>query len=135
MLRKSIFEGTRMVKKGDVLVSLESEFNLTKGKTYVATSNQGQNTFFDCVFIVNDEGIEEDYSTELFAFAKEPIKEGDLLINTEASISLTKGRIYVSKSNEGGNEYPNGIIVENDRGEEKEYQADSFVPYRGELVK
>lgn len=55
------------VKKGTLLISLETDFNLTSGRIYVATKNQGATGFPDSLFVINDTGVEEEYSPEYFA--------------------------------------------------------------------
>ena len=66
--KPSIYELEGVIKKGDLLISKESDFDLTEGRIYVALSNQGENTFYNCVFVKNDEGIVSDYTNEYFAF-------------------------------------------------------------------
>jgi len=38
------------------------------GRVYVAEKDQGVDTFYDCVFIKNDKGVIDAYSTEYFSF-------------------------------------------------------------------
>lgn len=64
--KPSCYDTNRFVKKGDLLISNDSEFDLTEGRIYVAVRNQGDGTFGDCIFVVNDKGIEQDYSSEYF---------------------------------------------------------------------
>lgn len=64
--KPSCYETGKFVKKGDLLIAKDSEFNLTEGRIYVAVKNQGEGTFGDCIFVVNDKGIELDYSREYF---------------------------------------------------------------------
>lgn len=60
------YETKKFVKKGDLLIANDSDFNLTNGRIYVATKNQGEGTFGDCIWVINDKGIELDYSSEYF---------------------------------------------------------------------
>lgn len=62
----SCYETKEFVKKGDLLIANDSEFDLTEGRIYVAIKNQGEGTFHDCIFVVNDKGLEQDYSSEYF---------------------------------------------------------------------
>lgn len=64
--KPSCYETRRFVKKGELLISNESDFDLTEGRIYVAVENQGDGTFGDCVFVMNDKGIKQDYSLEYF---------------------------------------------------------------------
>lgn len=54
------------VKKGTLLISLESDFDLTEGRVYVATKDQGTGTFWNCIHVINDKGEEQDYTNEYF---------------------------------------------------------------------
>ncbi len=62
--KPSCYDTKKFVKKGDLLISNTSGFDLTEGRVYMATKNQGEDTIGDCIFIINDNGIEEDYSSE-----------------------------------------------------------------------
>lgn len=73
--KTSCYETKRFVKKGELLISNESDFDLTEGRIYVATKNQGDGTFGDCIFVVNDKGVEQDYSSEYFCHY-----EGELVL-------------------------------------------------------
>ena len=73
--KPSIYELNETVKKGDLLISTTTDFNLTEGRIYVAVANQGENTFHDCVAVINDKGEQEEYTTEYFARY-----EGELVI-------------------------------------------------------
>ena len=55
------------VKQGTLLIALETDFNLTSGRIYVATKNQGETGFPDSIFVINDTCVEEEYSPEYFA--------------------------------------------------------------------
>ena len=70
--KESCFDVDVSVKKGDLLIANSSgtEFDLTEGRIYVAVKNQGEETFYDCVFIKDDKDIEQAYSTEYFSFYK-----------------------------------------------------------------
>jgi hypothetical protein len=64
--KPSCYETKKVVKKGDLLIANDSELDLTEGQIYVAIKNQGEDTFGNCFFVVNDKGIEQDYSSEYF---------------------------------------------------------------------
>lgn len=64
--KPSCYDTKKFVKKGELLISNESDFDLTDGRIYAATKNQGEGTFGDCIFVVNDKGVEQDYSSEYF---------------------------------------------------------------------
>lgn len=66
--KESCYDLKKEVKKGDLLISRESDFNIKTGRVYIAEKNQGEGTFYDCVFIKNDKGIVDAYSTEYFSF-------------------------------------------------------------------
>lgn len=66
MRKLTCYELKIQVKKGMLLISNTSEFDLTRGRIYVATKNQGEDTFGDCFHIVNDKGEEAGYSGEYF---------------------------------------------------------------------
>lgn len=74
--KSSCYEIGRAIEKGALLIALEegNDFGLTHGRIYQAISNQGENTFHDCVFVVNDNGEKQDTSVEYFAFY-----EGEIL--------------------------------------------------------
>jgi hypothetical protein len=72
--KPSCYDTKEFVKKGDLLIANTSEFDLKEGKIYVAIKNQGEGTFHDCIFVVNDEGVEQDYTSEYFC-----IYEGELV--------------------------------------------------------
>lgn len=50
-------------KIGDTVLSTVTEFNITKDKTYTIVK---PGTFYDCFVIVNDLGVEEQYSETYF---------------------------------------------------------------------
>lgn len=54
------------VGKGDLLIANTSEFDLTEGRVYAAIKDQGEDTFGDCIFVVNDKGETVDYTNEYF---------------------------------------------------------------------
>lgn len=64
--KPSCYEAKVFVKKGDLLIANTSEFDLTKGRIYVAIKNQGEGTFGDCFFIIDDKESVQDYSNEYF---------------------------------------------------------------------
>ena len=65
---KSCYELNVFIKKGTLLIANDAgdDFDLTKGRTYVATKNQGEDTLLDCVFVIDDTGQEVDYTSEYF---------------------------------------------------------------------
>lgn len=58
------YESDEIVQKFDLLIAEDTEFNLTRNRAYVARNT----SFGDIVKVVNDKGIEEEYSTEYFRF-------------------------------------------------------------------
>lgn len=56
-------ENGRRVQVGEMLVSNTGEFGLTEGREYEALS-----TTFELVTVLNDLGVEEDYTLEYFHF-------------------------------------------------------------------
>ena len=68
--KSSCYETGRAIEKGVLLIALEEgkDVGLTHGRIYQAVSNQGENTFHDCVFVINDNGEKQDFSVEYFAF-------------------------------------------------------------------
>jgi len=64
--KPSCYETKRYIKKGELLIGNTTEFDLTEGKIYVAIKNQGEETFGDCVYVINDQGMEQDCSVEYF---------------------------------------------------------------------
>lgn len=64
--KPSCYDTKRFVKKGELLISNESDFDLTEGRVYVALKDQGNGTFGDCIFVLNDKGVEQDFSSEYF---------------------------------------------------------------------
>lgn len=66
MRKKSFYETGEFVKKGTLMIGIDTDHNITRGKIYVAQENQGHNTFHECVFVINDEGQLADYSSEFF---------------------------------------------------------------------
>ena len=55
------------VTKGTLLIAIETDHDLTAGRVYAATKRQGDGTFFNCIFVINDKGVEQDYTNEYFA--------------------------------------------------------------------
>lgn len=72
--KASCYEAKVFVKKGDLLIANTSEFDLTEGRIYIAIKNQGEGTFGDCFYIVNDKKDTQDYSGEYFC-----LYEGELV--------------------------------------------------------
>ncbi|PLS18964.1 hypothetical protein CVD28_00760 [Bacillus sp. M6-12] len=72
-------ETGKMIKKGDLLIANHegADFDLTAGRIYVAIKNQGDGTFHDCIHVIDDRGVEQDYCSAYFCFY-----EGELV--TEA---------------------------------------------------
>lgn len=64
--KPSYYETNKTVKKGDLLIANLSDFDLTEGRIYSAIKNQGEETFGDCIWVVNDKGVEQDFSSEYF---------------------------------------------------------------------
>lgn len=64
--KPSCYDTKMYISKGTLLIANTNEFDLTEGRVYVATKNQGETTFADCIFVLNNKGIEEDYSPEYF---------------------------------------------------------------------
>jgi hypothetical protein len=64
--KPTCYDTKRFVRKNELLISAKSDFDLTEGKVYLTTRNQGEGTFGDCIWVVNDKGIEQDYSSEYF---------------------------------------------------------------------
>lgn len=58
------YQSERQIKKMDLLVGVDNDFDLTRNRVYVALDNPGYNM----VTIKNDKGIVEVYSTEYFKF-------------------------------------------------------------------
>lgn len=54
------------IEKGMKLKAVTTKFDLTAGKIYVATKNQGENTFYNCVYVKNDKGEEKAYANKYF---------------------------------------------------------------------
>lgn len=54
------------IKRFDLLVAEDTEFNLTRNRVYVARNTSIGNL----IEVVNDEGTNEIYSTEFFRFYK-----------------------------------------------------------------
>lgn len=63
----SLYHSEYPIKQNDLLIALETEHDLTRGRIYRAVKHQGVNTFHDCVCIINDKGETRDYSREFFA--------------------------------------------------------------------
>lgn len=66
MNKPTLYDLNVYVKKGTLLIGASTEHGITEGRIYVATKNQGDGTFHDCIFVINDEGKEQDYSSEWF---------------------------------------------------------------------
>lgn len=64
--KPSCYETKSYVKKGELLIANTSEFKLTEGRVYSTTKNQGEESFGDSLWVVNDSGEELDYSSEHF---------------------------------------------------------------------
>ena len=73
--KPSCYDLKTFVEKGTLLIANDSEFDLTEGRIYVALRNQGEGTFGDCIFVINDKGVEQDYSSEYFC-----LYEGELVV-------------------------------------------------------
>lgn len=65
--KPSLYGSEKVIEKGTLLIGTSTEHGLTECKVYVATKQQGEGTFHDCIFVINDDGIEKDYSSEWFA--------------------------------------------------------------------
>jgi len=74
--KPSLYDLKLHIKKGTLVISKESDFNLTEGRIYVAESDMGENTFGDCFFVKNDAGEIVDYTGEYFA-----LYEGERVVN------------------------------------------------------
>lgn len=72
--KPTCYDTKDFVRQGDLLIANTSEFDLTEGRVYKVTKNQGDGTFHDCIFVVNDKGVEQDYSSEYFC-----VYEGELV--------------------------------------------------------
>lgn len=67
MISKPTYYDTKeYIRKGDLMIAVETDYDLTGGRVYRAITNQGDGTFGDCVFVINDKGIKQDYSSEYF---------------------------------------------------------------------
>lgn len=60
------YESNEIVKKYDLLIAEDTEFNLTRNKVYVARDLG----LGGIVKVINDNGVEEQYSEEYFRFYK-----------------------------------------------------------------
>ena len=58
------YESKRLVSEFDLLIAEDTEFNLTRNRVYVALTKG----YGDIITVINDKGIEEEYSTEYFKF-------------------------------------------------------------------
>ena len=58
------YESDRIIKPFDLLVAEDTDFDLTRNRIYVARGTG----YGNLVRVVNDEGIEEMYTTECFRF-------------------------------------------------------------------
>ncbi|PAD70592.1 hypothetical protein CHH83_01975 [Bacillus sp. 7586-K] len=58
------YDSNEIVQKFDLLVAEDTEFNLTRNRVYVARGAG----FGGIVKVINDKGIEEEYSEEYFRF-------------------------------------------------------------------
>lgn len=75
MNKPSCYDTRKPVKNNDILIANTSEFGLTEGKIYLATQDQGYQSFPDSIWVVNDNGDEMDYSSEYFCHY-----EGELVL-------------------------------------------------------
>lgn len=66
MRQQSIYETGIRVREGDLMIANITDFAITKGRIYVAKSNQGDATFHECVYIIDDNGAPDEYSVEYF---------------------------------------------------------------------
>jgi len=64
--KPSCYDSKTFISKSTLLIANTNEFDLTEDRVYVTTRNQGEGTFADCIFFLNNKGIEEDYSSEYF---------------------------------------------------------------------
>lgn len=55
-------------KVGDSVVANETDFSITEGKVYQILK---RGRFYDCFIILDDEGVEEEYSQEYFDLLEE----------------------------------------------------------------
>lgn len=54
---------TQMWKVGDLVAANDTDFNITENKVYQILR---RGTLYDCFFIINDLGEEEEYTQEYF---------------------------------------------------------------------